>query len=185
MSDANSFTMNGDYGDWNGFVEQMNEQFMEAVEANMEAQAEFVESWSEAVEEGVGDAEAAEGVQGYARAYETWMEAAEQMVERANDAAEGDDIDVEEFRDVWLNSANEAFKEVMSTSAFAAATGQTVAGAMEAKRQADDAAETTLHDLGLPTESDVQEVGDRLVELERRQHEVEQKLDRVLEHLDE
>jgi hypothetical protein len=185
MSDANTPPMNGDYGDWNGFVEQMNEQFMEAVEANMEAQAEFVESWSEAVEEGVDEPEAAEGVQGYARAYETWMEAAEQMVERANDAVEGDDVDVEEFRDVWLNSANEAFKEVMSTSAFAAATGQTVAGAMEAKRQADDAAETTLHDLGLPTESDVQEVGDRLVELERRQHEVEQKLDRVLEHLDE
>jgi len=177
--------MTGDIGDWNGFVEQMNEQFMDAVEQNMEAQAEFVESWAETVESSTDDVEISEGVQGYAHAYEVWMNAAEQMVERANDAVEGEEVEVGEFRDVWLNSANEAFKEVMSTSAFAAATGQTVAGAMEAKRRADETAETTLHELGLPTESDVAEVGDRLVELERRQHEVERKLDRVLDHLED
>jgi len=185
MSDVNSTTMNGDYGDWNEFVEQMNEQFLDAVEQNMEAQAEFVESWAETVEATGERTEGSEGVEGYARAYEAWMDAAQQMVERANDAVEGDEVELDEFRDVWLNTANEAFKEVMSTSAFAAATGQTVAGAMEAKRQADEAAETTLHELGLPTESDVQEVGDRLVELERRQHAVERKLDQVLDHLEE
>ncbi len=185
MSDANPTPMTGDYGDWNDFVEQMNEQFLEAVEQNMEAQAEFVESWSETVESDAADPEISEGVEGYARAYEAWMDAAQTMVERANDTVEGEEVELEEFRDIWLNTANEAFSEVMSTSAFAAATGQTVAGAMEAKRQADEAAETTLHDLGMPTESDVQEVGDRLVELERRQHEVERKLDRVLDHLEE
>jgi len=36
--------------DWNDFVEDMNEQFMAAMEQNMEAQASFVEQWSEAVE---------------------------------------------------------------------------------------------------------------------------------------
>jgi hypothetical protein len=185
MSDANPLTMNGDYGDWNQFVEQMNEQFVEAVETNMEAQAEFVESWTETVEESVEDVDTVDGVQGYARAYEAWMDAADQMVQRANDAVEGEEVEFEEFRDVWLNTANEAFSEVMSTSAFAAVTGQTVADAMETKRRADEAAEATLHDLGLPTESDIQEVGDRLVELERRQHAVEQKLDRVLEHVEE
>jgi hypothetical protein len=171
--------------DWNGFMEQMNEQFLETLEQNMEAQAEFVESWSKAVEGSTEDVELSEGVQGYARAYEAWMNAAQQMLERSNDAFDGEDVEIEEFRDIWLNTANEAFKEVMSTSAFAAATGQTVSGALEARQQADEAAESTLHNLGLPTESDVMEVGDRLVELERRQHAVEQKLDRVLDAVEE
>ncbi len=180
MTDSQPQTQN-----WNAFVEQWNEQFLEALEQNMEAQAQFVESWSEAVEETTDDVEVADGVEGYARAYDAWMNASQQMVERMNDVVEGEDVDLEEFRDVWLNTANEAFKEVMSTTAFARMTGETVGDVLEAQQQADEAAETTLRTLGFATESDVVEVGDRLVELERRQHAVEQKLDRVLEELQE
>ncbi|MFC4245437.1 poly(R)-hydroxyalkanoic acid synthase subunit PhaE [Natribaculum luteum] len=180
MTDSQPQTQN-----WNALVEQWNEQFLEALEQNMEAQAQFVESWSEAVEETADDVEAAEGVEGYARAYDAWMNASQQMVERMNDVVEGEDVDLEEFRDIWLNTANEAFKEVMSTTAFARMTGETVGDVLEAQQQADEAAETTLRTLGFATESDVVEVGDRLVELERRQHAVEQKLDRVLEELQE
>ena len=169
---------------WNAFVEQWNEQFLESLEGNMEAQAQFVESWSEAVGEMSEEEELSDGVEGYARAYETWMNASQQMVDRMNDALEGEDVDVEEFRDIWLNTANEAFKEVMSTTAFAKMTGETVGDVLELQQQADEAAEETLHTLGFATEGDVVEVGDRLVELERRQHAVEQKLDRVLEHLE-
>jgi len=168
---------------WNAFAEQWNEQFLDALEQNMEAQAQFVESWSETVEQTTNDEEMAEGVEGYARAYEAWMGASKQMVERMNDAVEGDDVELEEFRDIWLNTANEAFKEVMSTTAFARMTGETVGDVLEMQRQADEAAETTLRTLGFATETDVVEVGDRLVELERRQHAVEQKLDRILEEL--
>ncbi len=180
MTDSQPQTQN-----WNAFVEQWNEQFLEALEQNMEAQAQFVESWSEAVEETTDDVEVADGVEGYARAYDAWMNASQQMVERMNDVVEGEDVDLEEFRDVWLNTANEAFKEVMSTTAFARMTGETVGDVLEAQQQADEAAETTLRTLGFATGSDVVEVGDRLVELERRQHAVEQKLDRVLEELQE
>ncbi|EMA31401.1 poly(R)-hydroxyalkanoic acid synthase subunit PhaE [Halobiforma nitratireducens] len=171
-------------GNWNAFVEQWNEQFLDALEDNMEAQAQFVESWSEAVGEMSEEEELSDGVEGYARAYETWMEASEQMVERTNDVFEGEDIDVEEFRDIWLNTANEAFKEVMSTTAFARMTGETVGDVLELQQQADEASQETLRTLGFATEEDVVEIGDRLVELERRQHDVEQKLDRVLEHLE-
>ncbi|MFC4438456.1 MULTISPECIES: poly(R)-hydroxyalkanoic acid synthase subunit PhaE [Natrialbaceae] len=170
---------------WNAFVEQWNEQFLDALEDNMEAQARFVESWSETVGEMSEDEEISEGVEGYARAYETWMNASQQMVDRMNDTLEGEDVELEEFRDVWLNTANDAFKEVMSTTAFAKMTGETVGDVLELQQQADEAAEETLHTLGFATESDVVEVGDRLVELERRQHAVEQKLDRVLDHLEE
>ncbi|WP_290818970.1 poly(R)-hydroxyalkanoic acid synthase subunit PhaE [Halovivax sp.] len=180
MSDTPTESQN-----WNAFVEQWNEQFMDAVEQNMEAQAQFVESWSEAVEEATGEDEIADGVEGYARAYEAWMTASNQMVERLNDVAEGEDVEFEEFRDIWLNTANEAFKEVMSTTAFARLTGETVGDVLELQQRADEAAEETLHTLSMPTHSDVVEVGDRLVELERRQHAVETKLERVLEHLEE
>ncbi|MDZ7730343.1 MAG: poly(R)-hydroxyalkanoic acid synthase subunit PhaE [Natrialbaceae archaeon] len=170
---------------WDSVVEQWNEQFMDAIEQNVEAQAQFVESWTEAIDEFTGEEELSDGVRGYARAYETWMDASQQMVERYSDILEGEDVDLDEFRDVWLNSANEAFKEVMSTSAFAQMTGETVGDVLEMQQQVDEAAETTLNTLGFATESDVVEVGDRIVELERRQHEVEQKLDRILEHLEE
>ncbi|WP_339103064.1 poly(R)-hydroxyalkanoic acid synthase subunit PhaE [Haloterrigena salinisoli] len=171
--------------EWNDVVEQWNEQFVEALEENMEAQAQFVESWSEAVGEATEENEVSDGVEGYAKAYETWMNASQQMVERANDQLEGEDVDVEEFRDIWLNTANEAFKDVMSTTAFARMTGETVGDVLEMQQQAEETSQETLRTLGFATQEDVVEVGDRLVELERRQHDVEQKLDRVLDHLEE
>ncbi len=170
---------------WNAVVEQWNEQFMDAIEENMEAQAQFVESWSEAVGEATEEDEISEGVEGYARAYETWMNASQQMVERMNDSVEGEEVDMDEFRDIWLNTANEAFKDVMSTTAFAKMTGETVGDILELQQQADETSQETLSQLGFATEDTVVEVGDRLVELERRQHAVEQKLDRVLDHLEE
>lgn len=171
--------------DWNAFAEQWNEQFLEALEDNMEAQAQFVESWSETVGEASEDSEISDGVEGYARAYETWMNASQQMVERANDQLEGEDVDIEEFRDVWLNTANDAFKDVMSTTAFAKMTGETVGDVLELQQQAEETSQETLRMLGFATEDDVVEIGDRLVELERRQHAVEKKLDRVLEHVED
>ncbi|ARS88512.1 poly(R)-hydroxyalkanoic acid synthase subunit [Natrarchaeobaculum aegyptiacum] len=170
---------------WNAMTEQWNEQFLEALEANVEAQAQFVEQWSETVGDVTEDQEVADGVEGYARAYQTWMDASEQMATRVTDAIEGEDVDPEEFRDIWLNTANEAFKDVMSTTAFAQMTGETVGDVLERQQEAEEASQETLRTLGFATEEDVLEVGDRLVELERRQHAVEQKLDRILEHLDE
>jgi|AntRauTorcE11898_2_1112593.scaffolds.fasta_scaffold01165_7 hypothetical protein len=181
---SNETTQSGETG-WEQFFEQTNTQFAEALEANMQAQAEFVDAWSETVESATDSDRLGEGVEGYTDAYNVWMEAATEMVEKASDTAAGEDIDVEEFRDIWLSTANQAFKEVMSTSAFAAATGQTVQDALELQQTVDESAESTLHSLGMATEGDIQEIGDRLVELERRQHAVERKLDRVLDHLEE
>lgn len=168
---------------WTAFVENMNEQMVDAFEANVEAQSQFVETWAETLSEGTDDERFGEGVKGYARAYKVWMEAAEDMAEQV--AAEGTDVSPDDLRDVWLSSANEAFKEVMSTSAFAAMTGETVEDALELRQAADENAQSTLHALGMATERDIREVGDRLVELERRQHGIEQKLDRVLDALEE
>ncbi len=157
-----------------------------AVERNVAAQMRFVETWLDAVEESPAtDPESlADGMAGYANAYEAWLRATEEALGRASDALEGDEVPVEEFRDIWLTTANDAMQELMRTTAFAAATGERVDGVLELQRRADEAAEGTLHALGVATEGDVEEVGARLVELERRQHAVESKLDRVLATLE-
>jgi hypothetical protein len=170
---------------WTELVQNMNEAVAQSVEQNMEASAAFMESWADAMEDSMLDEEQfAEGFEGYSNAYDVWMDAAEEMFQRTTAAAEGEDVAATELRDIWLQSANEAFKEVMGTSAFAAANGQLVNAMMDLREQTDEISEDTLEQLGMPTNSDIEEVGERLIELERRQHSVEEKLDRILEELE-
>jgi hypothetical protein len=180
MSDSNQMQ-----DEMTEMVEQMNEAMAESIEQNIQAQAEFVESWANAFDSSVPEDDViADGIEGYNQAYGVWMEAAEQMFERATDAVEGEEVAPSEFRDIYLQSANQAFKEVMSTSAFAAANGQFVEMMMEMQQDVDEATQDAIAGVGLPTQEDIEEVGERLVELERRQHDVEQKLDEVIEALE-
>jgi len=167
---------------WAAMMTEMNDAVANSFEQNMEAQAALMESWMGAFEGSMPDQETASGgVEGYERAVDVWMEAAEQMTTRLMAAAEGEDVDVPELRDIWLQSANEAFSEVMGTSAFAAGTGEMVGNLMELQGDVDDMNQDTLEALGFATRDDIDEVAERLVELERRQHEVSTKLDRLLE----
>jgi len=180
---SNSNQINEEY---NEMLRQMNEAMADSLEQNMAAQADFVESWADAFESNLPEEDVvADGIEGYNRAYEVWMDAAEQLYERSADVLQGEDVSPSEFRDVWLQSANEAFKEVMSTSAFAAANGQLVEVLLETQQEVDELNQDAIAGMGLPTRDDVDEVGERLVELERRQHAVEKKLDRVLDAIEE
>ena len=179
-----SDTTNGPMDEWSEMMEDMNNAVADSVEQNMKAQAAFMESWADAVEGSMPqEEEMAEGFDGYNRAYEVWMGAADRMFERTSDAAQGEEVDPAEMRDIWLQSANEAFKEVMGTSAFAAANGQFVETMMDMQEEVDEVTRDTVHQMGLPARDDVMEVGERLVELERRQHAVEQKLEEILDRL--
>ncbi|QSG04662.1 poly(R)-hydroxyalkanoic acid synthase subunit PhaE [Halapricum desulfuricans] len=172
--------------EWNQMTEEMNEALAESFEQSMQAQTAFMESWNDVFADSTPDDETlAEGIEGYNDAYEVWMDAAEQMFERSVDAAQGEEVEATEFRDIWLQSANKAFKEVMETSAFAAANGQLVESMLELRQEADDVTQESLGELGFATREDVVEVGERLVELERRQQDLEDKLDRVLDALEE
>jgi len=180
MSDTNQMQE-----EWTEMVEEMNTAVADSMEQNMKAQAAFVESWADAVEDTIpAEEEMSEGLDGYNRAYEEWVDAAEQMIERSTDAAQGEDVDPSEFRDIWLKSANEAFKHVMGTSAFAAANGQMVESMMGMQQEAQQYNQDALAQMGFPTREQMDEVAERLVELERRQHAVEQKLDRILDQLE-
>ncbi len=181
MSDSTQFQ-----DEWTEMVQHMNDAIADSVERNVEAQAALLEAWVDGLEDSVPDDDVmADGIEGYSRAYEVWMDAAAEVGERTTDAARGEDVEPEELRDIWLESANQAFKEIMSTSAFASANGQLVESMLEFQQEVDDASQDAVSQLGLPTRDDVDEIGARLVELERRQHDVEEKLDRVLEALED
>ena len=163
--------------EWTDFVGQMNEQLFETMEASAQAQAEFVEALFEGAESMDGD-QFSDGM-GYSQAYEVWMEAAEESVEMAASDASSGEISPNEFRDLWLDAANDAFKEVVSTEAFASIAGKATQEALELRQTADETRQGTLRELGFATERDVREIGERLAELERRQNDVEQELDRL------
>lgn len=167
---------------WTAFVEEMNRSVLDAVEENVEAQSRFVDAWFGAVDDSwtTSPGTVASGMEGYARAYEEWMRGFEQQLDRVTEAISGEEVTPEDVRNLWLTTANRAFKEVMSTPAFAAATGQQVGDALEVQQRVDESAEETLHALRFATAGDVEEVGERLVELERRQQAVEDSLDRIL-----
>jgi hypothetical protein len=160
---------------WRRFV-TMNREAAEAFEHNVDAQADFTQRWFESMDESFGEEELDEGMEGVFHAYETWMTAATDTAEFFADAMEGEDVSVESLRDLWLNAANESFKEVMRTSAFAAATGRSVERGLDVQGRWEDLNESSLHAAGFPTEGDIAEVGERLVELERRQQAVEDRL---------
>lgn len=167
---------------WNGVFEQMNDVMADSIEKNIEAQTAMIESMTGSMDESMPEDDlVAEGMQGYVKAYDVWMDAAEEMFDRTADATQGEEVDPAEFRDIWLRSANEAFSEVMSTSAFASANGQLIEQVMEMQQEVDDMTQDSLAQMGLATRDDVEEVGERLVELERRQHTLETKLDDLIE----
>jgi aminoglycoside phosphotransferase family enzyme len=73
----------------------------------------------------------------------------------------------------------------MSTSAFAAGNGQLFETLMEMQEQTREASTETLAQMGVATTEEMDEVAERLVELERRQHGIEKKLDRILAAVEE
>jgi len=178
MTDNTSSTFDGQM---DAFLERMTETYMSALDRNLDAQSAFLESWMDSMEDNLSEDRVREGYEGSMQAYEAWMDAAETSFDRMGDSLQGEDVEPGEFRDIWLSSANEAFKEMMTTTAFAAATGQTVEEAMNMRQNIDEASEETLHALNFATVGDVREVGERLVELERRQHSIERKLDQLLD----
>lgn len=169
------------------FLERAEEAFTNAAEVferGIEARSELAESMATNMESAAEDSEEIpEILEGFANAYELYAKATEEILERTAEAyEEGEAPDLSEVGDIWINTTNEAAKEVMKTSGFAAAGGNATGSSLEVKKELDESRDELISTTGMATESTVVEVGERLVELERRQHEVEKKLDRLIEH---
>ncbi len=162
-----------------------NRQYAESVGRTMTAGNRFADAWMDLVDATTDQSYLDETAEAAVESQEIWLRAAEDTANRAADAVEGEEIEPERFRDIWLNAANRAFKNAMETTAFAALTGESVDEALAVRREYDEVREDLLHEWGLATAGDVREVGERLVELERRQQAVEERLDRVLDAVEE
>ena len=169
-----------------GVVERTNEAVADSVERNIEAQAALIEAWTDVFGGMIPDEEVVdEGMNGYVRAYEVWLEGVEELFEEVVGAIDGDDCEHHELRDIWLKSANDALSELMSTGAFAAVDEQFVDTVLEAQIEVDEITQDSLSQAGFATRKDTAEVAERLVELERRQQAVEEKLDAILDAVEE
>ena len=178
MSDSRTATEGA--GDW-----RYDEAVFEALNQSIQAQGEFVDRWTAAMRDASEEGHLwMDAAAGYARAYEVWMDASQRAMERTADLMAGEEVPMEELRDIWMDAANDSFKELASSDAFAAALARNVES-LDVMQEADEAAQTALHSYGFATEGDVVEIGERLVELERRQHEVERKLDRIVDAVEE
>jgi hypothetical protein len=60
-------------------------------------------------------------------------------------------------------------------------TGQNLESVLDFQQQMNDTAEETLHGMGFATTGDIREIGERLVEVERRQQAIESKLDQLID----
>jgi len=170
--------------DWGQFFEQATDAYVDAFEQNVEAQTAFADAFEESIDHSLNEDRTSEAIDRYAHAYEAWMDAAEEMLNRVGDAASGEDVETSEFRDLWLDAANESAKEFMTSSAFAAATGDALDDALDVQAQIDESTQEALRSSGFATTADIDEIGERIVEMERRQQGVEQKLDRLLDAAD-
>lgn len=172
-------------GDWVSTMGDMNESFLQIFNQNMNMQMEFMKMWIDTVGRSGLDDVWSDELKAYVRAYGIWMAANREQFERLTDALEGKDVSLEEFPDIWFQAANSAFKEVMSTSAFASTMGESIESFSRRGSETDDSMEGMLRGHDLPTEGDREEIGERLVELERRQHDVEKKIDELIDTLEE
>jgi hypothetical protein len=167
-------------------VGRTNEAVAHSLEQNIEMQTTLVETVTGAFDQTVPRADVLEeGVEGYISAYNAWIDGMEELFETAVGAVEGEDVGPGELRDIWLKSTNDALSELMSTGAFAAVDDRFVETILAAQLELDEVTQDSLAQVGAATRKDVSETSERLVELERRHRAVEQKLDRLIEAVEE
>jgi hypothetical protein len=167
-------------------VGRTNEAVVNSVEQNIEMQTRLVETMTGAVDQAVPRADVLEeGVDGYISAYNVWIDGMEELFGTAVSAVEGEDVGPGELRDIWLKSTNDALSELMATGAFAAVDDRFVETMLAAQLELDEVTQDSLAQVGAATRKDVSETSERLVELERRHRAVEQKLDRLIEAVEE
>lgn len=178
MSD--SFTSGPSGEEWLEYTARLNEQLVSGFERNVEAQGDLIEAWAESLEDGFTPTDPGEAIESYAEAYRIWLETAEEQFDDTLDGMETGELEPAVIRDRWLSAANESFKEVMGTTAFAEMTGRSIEDALATQQEADSVSQESLAALGFATRSDIMEIGERLVELERRQHELTNELRELL-----
>lgn len=150
---------------------QLAETYAEATRAAAEAQAVYFENMLGTLRARTGG----EGGNGssFAKAQQIWTEALQETNRMSLEALQrGETPPVEEIFDLWTNAQADMIRNVIWTPGFAEAQGRALNAALDQRKRSMDQMESNLRAMGMPTRSDMMEVAKRLVELERRQHEL-------------
>jgi hypothetical protein len=116
--------------------------------------------------------------------YHIWDETLSNTLVHLDDAITEDGIDVRQLQMIWLHAMNDAFSEVMGRSVFAAETNDTLEDVLTEQQQLNQLQRDVLHASNLPTDRDLEGVGERLLNLKACQKKVEEKLDMILDAAD-
>ncbi|MFA5860137.1 MAG: poly(R)-hydroxyalkanoic acid synthase subunit PhaE [Candidatus Thermoplasmatota archaeon] len=110
----------------------------------------------------------------FGESFRIWTQTIDQASQMtAERASMGEGPPVEDLVNLWTNAYADAIKPVLGSPLYAAAQGETVDAALDARKRLQEQAEHSLRAVGISTRSDLLEVGQRLIELERRQQRVE------------
>lgn len=166
--------------EWNEWNRRAAESLAKAQGASLEASRAFFEAWQKAVP-GMAGMAATPGANGastaatmpFQAAGEAWMRAVAEAGARTQEAfASGKPLAPDDFVDIWTKAASEVGTRIVEDPAFAQMTGQMVNANMKLREETRAQADARLKEMGLASATDVAEVGRRLVELERRIHDL-------------
>lgn len=116
--------------------------------------------------------------------YDLWEETIQNVLVHLDDAVSEEGVDLDALQMIWLHAMDDAFSEVTSRPAFATEASRTLERALDEQRVLTEARREFLHDLDLPTDRDLEVIGERLLRLEASQKRVEDRLDAILEAID-
>ena len=81
-------------------------------------------------------------------------------------------VDLAKLQSIWLHAVDDAVTDVGTTREFASTMARSVERTLAGKAQGDELRRQGLRDAGVPTNRDVERLGERLLEFEYRQHEL-------------
>lgn len=152
--------------------------FLRATRAASEAQTAYLENLF-----GTLQSQASRpSTSAYGEAFKVWVQALQEANRLTLEAAEkGEAPPTEEIFDLWTNAFADISKSLIWNPTYAAAQGEVVSASLDARRRLQEQGEASLRAMGVATRSDVLEVARRLVELERRQHDLTRTLQAFLD----
>ena len=167
---------------WGRAVEWQYETARATLERSLELQRTVVDNWIAAAESAAPpEAPQRAQLRRLEWGYDIWEETLLNALVHLDDAITEDGIDLRQLQMIWLHAMDDAFSEVMRRPAFAAETNDTLEAVLTEQRQLNHLRRDFLHASNLPTDRDIEEAGERLLNLEARQKKIEEKLDAILD----
>lgn len=167
---------------WQAALDWQYETSRTALEQALELQRSAIDGWMGFAESAVADSRSSRSVlRGLEWSYDLWEETIRNVLVHLDDAIGEEGIDLDALQMIWLHAMDDAFSEVTSRPAFATEASRNLERVLGEQRSLNEARRDLLHDSDLPTDRDLEVIGERLLRLEASQKRIEDRLDAILE----